>query len=171
MSFHSPQPAHWNPALNKTPVSCNRLLTYHSSDFNLLLTASDYSFPTSQEASMLGRVLSRMTAALLFSAFLLGAAAAQTKHPTRIANQRGRAARARCGELCQNHPESALAELARHGITYSNARTPANSDSFPACWPSSLVARQSLTDCSTTSAMTGPFMIPPTRPARAKPAT
>src|SRR5260370_41474271 len=26
---------------------------------------------------------------------------------------------------------SALAELAGHGITYSNARTPANSDSFP----------------------------------------
>jgi len=29
------------------------------------------------------------------------------------------------------HPGSALAQLARHGITYSNARTPANSDSFP----------------------------------------
>ena len=29
------------------------------------------------------------------------------------------------------HPGSALAELASHGITYSNARTPANSDSFP----------------------------------------
>lgn len=29
------------------------------------------------------------------------------------------------------HPDSALAELSRHGITYSNARTPANSDSFP----------------------------------------
>jgi hypothetical protein len=29
------------------------------------------------------------------------------------------------------HPHSALAELAGHGITYSNARTPANSDSFP----------------------------------------
>ena len=29
------------------------------------------------------------------------------------------------------HPGSALAELSRHGITYSNARTPANSDSFP----------------------------------------
>ena len=29
------------------------------------------------------------------------------------------------------HPHSALAELAAHGITYSNARTPANSDSFP----------------------------------------
>jgi hypothetical protein len=29
------------------------------------------------------------------------------------------------------HPKSALAELADHGITYSNARTPANSDSFP----------------------------------------
>jgi hypothetical protein len=30
-----------------------------------------------------------------------------------------------------SHPQSALAELAGHGITYSNARTPANSDSFP----------------------------------------
>jgi predicted AlkP superfamily pyrophosphatase or phosphodiesterase len=30
-----------------------------------------------------------------------------------------------------SHPNSALAELSRHGITYSNARTPANSDSFP----------------------------------------
>lgn len=31
----------------------------------------------------------------------------------------------------QSHPSSALAELSKHGITYSNARTPANSDSFP----------------------------------------
>jgi len=30
-----------------------------------------------------------------------------------------------------SNPNSALAELSRHGITYSNARTPANSDSFP----------------------------------------
>jgi len=30
-----------------------------------------------------------------------------------------------------SHPNSTLAQLARHGITYSNARTPANSDSFP----------------------------------------
>jgi predicted AlkP superfamily pyrophosphatase or phosphodiesterase len=29
------------------------------------------------------------------------------------------------------HPNSAMSELAGHGITYSNARTPANSDSFP----------------------------------------
>jgi predicted AlkP superfamily pyrophosphatase or phosphodiesterase len=29
------------------------------------------------------------------------------------------------------HPDSALAELSEHGVTYSNARTPANSDSFP----------------------------------------
>src|SRR5436853_7379098 len=29
------------------------------------------------------------------------------------------------------HPDSALAALSGHGITYSNARTPANSDSFP----------------------------------------
>jgi len=31
----------------------------------------------------------------------------------------------------ESHPNSTLAELSRHGITYSNARTPANSDSFP----------------------------------------
>ncbi|MGZ4822163.1 MAG: alkaline phosphatase family protein [Terriglobales bacterium] len=31
----------------------------------------------------------------------------------------------------QSHPNSALAELSGHAITYSNARTPANSDSFP----------------------------------------
>src|SRR3984893_2127806 len=31
----------------------------------------------------------------------------------------------------EGHPNSALAELSTHGITYSNARTPANSDSFP----------------------------------------
>jgi hypothetical protein len=30
-----------------------------------------------------------------------------------------------------SHPNSALATLASHGVTYSNARTPANSDSFP----------------------------------------
>ncbi len=29
------------------------------------------------------------------------------------------------------HPNSALAELSRHGVTFSNARTPADSDSFP----------------------------------------
>jgi hypothetical protein len=29
------------------------------------------------------------------------------------------------------HPGSAMAELASHGVTFSNARTPANSDSFP----------------------------------------
>ena len=31
----------------------------------------------------------------------------------------------------ESHPNSALAELAEHGVTYSNARTPALSDSFP----------------------------------------
>ena len=30
-----------------------------------------------------------------------------------------------------SHPHSALAELSQHGTTYTNARTPANSDSFP----------------------------------------
>ena len=31
----------------------------------------------------------------------------------------------------ESHPGSALAELAAHGTTYSNASTPAHSDSFP----------------------------------------
>src|SRR5246500_1070571 len=31
----------------------------------------------------------------------------------------------------ESHPHSALAELSRHGATYTNGRTPANSDSFP----------------------------------------
>src|SRR5260221_2215398 len=31
----------------------------------------------------------------------------------------------------ENHPQSALAELSRHGVTYTNARTPSLSDSFP----------------------------------------
>jgi predicted AlkP superfamily pyrophosphatase or phosphodiesterase len=31
----------------------------------------------------------------------------------------------------ESRPNSTMAELAEHGITYSNARTPANSDSFP----------------------------------------
>jgi predicted AlkP superfamily pyrophosphatase or phosphodiesterase len=31
----------------------------------------------------------------------------------------------------ESHPNSALAELSRKGVTYTNARTPANSDSFP----------------------------------------
>src|SRR5215467_3043362 len=31
----------------------------------------------------------------------------------------------------RNHPNSALADLAGHGVTFSNARTPSNSDSFP----------------------------------------
>jgi hypothetical protein len=31
----------------------------------------------------------------------------------------------------ESHPDSRLAELSNHGVTYTNARTPANSDSFP----------------------------------------
>src|SRR3982074_1000197 len=31
----------------------------------------------------------------------------------------------------ESHPSSAMAELSKHGITYTNARTPANSASFP----------------------------------------
>src|ERR1700730_1838414 len=31
----------------------------------------------------------------------------------------------------ESHPASALDQLSDHGVTFSNARTPANSDSFP----------------------------------------
>jgi hypothetical protein len=31
----------------------------------------------------------------------------------------------------ESHPTSAMAELSKHGVTYTNARTPADSDSFP----------------------------------------
>src|SRR5689334_22103684 len=31
----------------------------------------------------------------------------------------------------KTNPNSALAELTQHGVTYTNAKTPANSDSFP----------------------------------------
>jgi hypothetical protein len=31
----------------------------------------------------------------------------------------------------RTHPDSAFAELTQHGVTYTNAKTPANSDSFP----------------------------------------
>src|SRR5215471_19126039 len=31
----------------------------------------------------------------------------------------------------ESHPSSALADLSRHGVTYSDANTPFNSDSFP----------------------------------------
>jgi hypothetical protein len=34
-------------------------------------------------------------------------------------------------EYIESHPKSALAELSAHGLTYTNAHTPANSDSFP----------------------------------------
>src|ERR1700736_3492431 len=34
-------------------------------------------------------------------------------------------------QYIESHPKSALAELSAHGLTYTNAYTPANSDSFP----------------------------------------
>src|SRR6266700_8114627 len=45
------------------------------------------------------------------------------------------------------HPGSALASLSNHGVTFSNARTPANSDSFQDCWHWSPAAHPSATDC------------------------
>lgn len=67
-----------------------------------------------------------------------------------------------------DHPNSALAQLSQQGVTYTNARTPANSDSFPVCWPWSRAVRPSHTDCFTTSAMTAPCSIQPTLPAPAE---
>jgi len=55
----------------------------------------------------------------------------------------------------QSHPNSALAELSGHGITYSNARTPSLSDSFPG-----LLAL-----------VIGPSSIPPTPHAQVPPGT
>ncbi len=50
----------------------------------------------------------------------------------------------------QNHPTSALAELASHGVTFSNARTTANSDSFPGLIALVTGGSPSLVACSTT---------------------
>ena len=69
------------------------------------------------------------------------------------------------------HPNSALAELSGHGITYSNARTPANSDSFPGLLALVTAARRIPTACSTTSAMTAPCLLRTMSPAKAEPAT
>jgi hypothetical protein len=53
----------------------------------------------------------------------------------------------------KSHKGSALDELSEHGITFSNARTPANSDSFPGCSRWLREVRRGPTDSSTTTAM------------------
>jgi predicted AlkP superfamily pyrophosphatase or phosphodiesterase len=61
----------------------------------------------------------------------------------------------------ESHQGSALAELSLHGITYSNARTPANSDSFPGLLAlvtgGSPISHGLFYDVATTA----PFSIPP----------
>src|SRR2546425_3427138 len=54
----------------------------------------------------------------------------------------------------QSRPNSALAELSGHGVTYSNARTPSLSDSFPGLLALVTGGSRSATACSTTSATT-----------------
>ncbi len=62
-----------------------------------------------------------------------------------------------------SHPNSALAELAKHGTTYTNARTPPTPIPSLACWPWSLEALRFRMACSTTWPMTA---LCSTRPIR-----
>ena len=50
---------------------------------------------------------------------------------TRAAHQRGWNACADLSNFIATHPDSALAELSRHGVTYTNNSTSSPSDSFP----------------------------------------
>ena len=78
------------------------------------------------------RSLTTQIASLLLVTLLSLAAAAQTtniKHVLLISVDGLHALDV--SRYVDGHPNSALAELARHGATYTNARTPANSDSFP----------------------------------------
>jgi hypothetical protein len=68
------------------------------------------------------------------------------------------------------HQGSALAQLSLHGITYSNARTPANSDSFPGLL--ALVTGGSpITHGLFYDVSYATFSIRPTPPAPVRPAT
>ena len=64
-----------------------------------------------------------------------------------------------------SHPHSALAELASHGITYSGANTPQNSDSFPGLLALVTGGTPVTSGLFTTSATTAPSSIPRTQPA------
>ena len=68
----------------------------------------------------------------------------------------------------ESHPNSALAELSRHGTTYTSARTPVHTDSSLACWLWLPVARLSAMGSFMTSAMIARSSIPQTQPARAR---
>src|SRR5260221_7988429 len=69
------------------------------------------------------------TAILLFAGMAQGASQSNIKHVLLISVDGLHALDV--ANYVQSHPNSALAQLSRTGITYSNARTPANSDSFP----------------------------------------
>src|SRR5258707_3903429 len=69
------------------------------------------------------------TAILLFAGMAQGASQSNIKHVLLISVDGLHALDV--ANYVQSHPNSALAQLSRSGITYSNARTPANSDSFP----------------------------------------
>jgi predicted AlkP superfamily pyrophosphatase or phosphodiesterase len=73
------------------------------------------------------RSLSLLTLALLLTA--LAQAETNIKHVLLISVDGLHALDV--SDYVATHPNSALAELSRHGVTFSNARTPANSDSFP----------------------------------------
>jgi predicted AlkP superfamily pyrophosphatase or phosphodiesterase len=78
------------------------------------------------------RFLSALLAAVIFACLISITAAAQSgniKHVLLISVDGLHALDV--ANYVHNNPGSALAELASHGITYTNARTPANSDSFP----------------------------------------
>ena len=69
------------------------------------------------------------------------------------------------------HPNSALAELSQHGVTYSNARTPANSDSFPGLMALVTGGSPVTTGLFYDVSYDRTIFIPPIRPARVAQAT
>jgi len=80
----------------------------------------------------LNRLAAAMSLAVSLSAITAQAHAEGWKtNRARPADQRGRTARARRGALPRQPPVFDHEATGGHGITYSNARTPANSDSFP----------------------------------------
>ena len=78
------------------------------------------------------RFLPALLAALVLACLLPTIAAAQSGNIKRVLliSVDGLHALDVANYVAKN-PQSALAELSSHGITYTNARTPANSDSFP----------------------------------------
>jgi predicted AlkP superfamily pyrophosphatase or phosphodiesterase len=68
------------------------------------------------------------------------------------------------------NPNSALAELAGHGVTFSNARIPFNSDSFPGLLAQITGGSPVTTGLFYDVSYDRTFSIRPTRAARARPA-